>query len=203
MTPSLLERTRHAEPAVLAFEAAARSIDLGVHRMAIGILAAIDDAPLRAHFEAAGDEWRRRHAEAASPYPEGVASEQRDPVRMPTESGQREIFERDLWHCRWCGTPVVSLSAVKRMHREMGPAYPHGGTNAEHHGLTLAAGASLDHVDPHALGGKNDAENFVTACWPCQFARGNDQIERIGLSDPRERAPSQVLPGWSGCSWFG
>lgn len=201
-TRSLIERSPHVEPGLLAFAAAARSIELGNLRMAIGLLAAIDDAPLRAHFDAAGAEWRRRHSEASTPYPEGIDKALRDPARMPTKTIQLRTFERDRWHCRWCGSPVLALSAVRHMHAVVGAAFPHGGKNVNHHGLTLAAGASLDHVVPHALGGTNGEDNLVTACWPCQFARGDDSIDRLGIVNPLDYAPAVALPGWDGCSWF-
>ena len=81
-------------------------------------------------------------------------------------------------------------------------AYPAGRRDDDRHGLTLAARASLDHVNPHSAGGGSDDDNLVTACWSCQFGRGNDTIERLDLSDPRQRPPIDVLPRWDGCEWF-
>lgn len=49
---------------------------------------------------------------------------------------------------------------------------------------------------PHSVGGTNELENIVTACWPCNFGRGGDTIEELGLIDPRSRTP--VLDGWNG-----
>jgi 5-methylcytosine-specific restriction endonuclease McrA len=199
---SLIDRSHLVDGAALAFAAAARAIESGNRRMAIALIVAIDDAPLRAHFYAAADEWRRRHAAAGTAYPQGIEKSERDPGRMPTGLRQMAVYERDRWHCRWCGSPVISLRAVRRMNAEVGPAFPHGGTNDNHHGLTLAAGVSLDHVKPHSLGGSNDEENLIAACWPCQFARGNDSIERLGISNPLDRPPDPSMTGWDGCDWF-
>lgn len=202
MSNSLLPRQQLVEPALLAFLAAAKAIEQGKVRMAIGLLAAIDDQPLRDHFEAAGREWSRRHA-AASARPEpSVEASLRDTRRLPTGARQVRFFNRDGWHCRWCNSPVLSLRAVKRMHQAVGPAFPHGSTNESRHGLTLAAGSSLDHVVPHSLGGQNTETNLVTACWPCQFGRGNDSIGRLGIAPPSNPPVGPALPGWDGCDWF-
>jgi 5-methylcytosine-specific restriction endonuclease McrA len=38
---------------------------------------------------------------------------------------------------------------------------------------------SLDHVIPHALGGGNEASNLVTACKPCNSARGKKTVRQF------------------------
>jgi hypothetical protein len=55
---------------------------------------------------------------------------------------------------------------------------------------------SVDHVIPRARGGRNEAENLVTACMVCNFAREDYTLEQLGLADPRSRPP--VLDGWDG-----
>jgi hypothetical protein len=49
---------------------------------------------------------------------------------------------------------------------------------------------------PRALGGRNEADNLVTACVVCNFARDYFTLEQVGLADPRDRPP--VLDGWDG-----
>lgn len=75
-------------------------------------------------------------------------------------------------------------------------------SNAARHGLVLACSASLDHVLARSKGGLNAEGNLVTDCWPCQFARGNDPIERVGLLNPADRHDPPVLRGWDGCDWY-
>ncbi len=58
--------------------------------------------------------------------------------------------------------------------------------------------SSLDHVVPHGRGGKNEDSNFVTACYCCQFGRGEWTLEEAELEDPRLREP--VRDGWDGLS---
>jgi hypothetical protein len=71
-----------------------------------------------------------------------------------------------------------------------------GGEAEGYHGAFFALTASVDHVLPHSAGGSNEAQNLVTACWPCQFGRGAYTIEELGLSDPRLRSP--VVDDWDG-----
>ena len=117
---------------------------------------------------------------------------------MPSAAIVREVYERDFWACRWCGTPVIADKPIKAMHKQFPATFYKGTTNDSMHGLMLSSRVSLDHVLPHSFGGTNDIENLVTSCWPCQFGRGNDLIERLGLSDPREREP--IPTDWDGCS---
>lgn len=119
---------------------------------------------------------------------------------MPSRAVEYEIYARDNWHCRWCGTPTIDKQANKLMHLIFPVMYGIGARNVDFHGLVMSSQASLDHVIPHSLGGTNDHGNLVTACWPCQFARGNDDFERIGLNDLREREP--IPSDWDGCTWF-
>jgi hypothetical protein len=71
------------------------------------------------------------------------------------------------------------------------------GTRQEHHGAAVALRACADHVVPHARGGQTNAENLVTACWPCNFAKAGYAIEEIGIEDPRLRPP-RTADDWDG-----
>lgn len=68
----------------------------------------------------------------------------------------------------------------------------------DRHDGTIAVLGSHDHVVPRSWGGSNELDNLVTACWPCQFGRGNARLEDCGLIDPRDRAP--VVDDWDGLS---
>lgn len=199
-TNSLVPYATAAVLAVLTFAAAAHAVRLGRNDSASKLLAALDDAELRAHYESAAGEWRRRNKLAPRPVSAGPVV--KDAVRLPGPSGQREVFARDGWHCRWCATPVIALDGLKTMALTLPSAFPHGKLVSECHGLTLACAASLDHVVPHSTGGSNEPSNLVTACWSCQFGRGSDAIERLWLNDPRDRHDPPLLVGWDGCAWF-
>ena len=40
--------------------------------------------------------------------------------------------------------------------------------------------ASVDHVQPASLGGGRDPGNLVTACWPCNIAKSEFDLEFLG-----------------------
>ncbi|WP_425342692.1 HNH endonuclease [Piscinibacter koreensis] len=56
--------------------------------------------------------------------------------------------------------------------------------------------ASLDHVVPHSRGGTHELSNLVTACYCCQFGRGEWTLAESELADPRHREP--IVDGWDG-----
>jgi 5-methylcytosine-specific restriction endonuclease McrA len=56
---------------------------------------------------------------------------------------KRNIFLRDEFSCQYCGIPVKESDAT------------------------------LDHVHPVSLGGKNTWENLTTACKPCNWNKSN------------------------------
>jgi len=55
--------------------------------------------------------------------------------------------------------------------------------------------ASVDHVVPVTRGGKNDIENYVTACWKCNLSLKNKIIDS-GKSEPINKIESE----WDGFS---
>ena len=114
----------------------------------------------------------------------------KDLSRMPTSEVTRELFDRDGWRCRFCECRVVSPMARSAMRAALPGAIPWSKQEG-YHGAFLALSASVDHVIPHSLGGTNDEQNLVTACWSCQFGRGAWSLEEVGLLDPRLRSPQK------------
>ena len=130
--------------------------------------------------------------------PKTLPKEFRDPTRMPAQLRQYSIFARDGWRCRFCGVKVVSKKARKLL-VDCFPVETHWiGPEFERHAALYAMAVSLDHVVPHSQGGKNDDSNFVTACYCCQFGRGEWALAEAELIDPRERDP--VVDEWDGLS---
>ncbi len=66
----------------------------------------------------------------------------------------------------------------------------------QRHSSLYAMAVSLDHIIPHSRGGKNELPNFVTACYLCQFGRGNFTLEEVEFNNPLDRAPG--VTGWDG-----
>ncbi len=118
-------------------------------------------------------------------------------VGMPSVAGQRQIFERDGWHCRCCGVPVVSPRARASLSKRY-VALRWGKRNSERHAGVFALMASLDHALPRSRGGNNDPANLLTVCWPCQFGRMDWTYEEVQMADPRMSAPHPRLAGWKG-----
>jgi 5-methylcytosine-specific restriction endonuclease McrA len=63
--------------------------------------------------------------------------------KYTTRLAKRNIFLRDEYTCQYCGVKVLEKDAT------------------------------LDHVHPISLGGKNTWENLTTACKPCNWGKGN------------------------------
>lgn len=112
-----------------------------------------------------------------------------------TTADSRAVYGRDRWHCRFCSCKVIDPDARDRL-RKLLPDLPWGPTNASRHGGLIVHMASTDHVLPRSWGGTNDHTNLVTACWPCQFSRGEYRIEDCGIADPFDRPP--VTSDWDG-----
>lgn len=120
----------------------------------------------------------------------------REATRMPTAEVQRQVFARDGWHCRFCGIRVLYRPARARL-IELFPVETNWvDAEYERHAALYACGASLDHVLPHSRGGGNEVGNLVTACFCCQFGRGQFTLDEVQLTDPRDRGP--IVTSWDG-----
>ena len=128
--------------------------------------------------------------------PDCLPSEQRDPTRMPAGVVQDSIFLRDGWRCRFCGIKVLSKSARDKLIRLFPDETHWGKKEFQRHSALYATASSLDHVVPHSRGGKNHISNFITACYCCQFGRGEWTIEEVELYDPLQRPP--FIDAWDG-----
>jgi 5-methylcytosine-specific restriction endonuclease McrA len=128
--------------------------------------------------------------------PKSLPKDERVTTRMPTPTIAVQVFERDSWHCRFCGVRVVSRPA-RNLLVKLFPDETHWVTDEyQRHSALYATAASLDHVVPHSRGGENEIHNFVTVCFCCQFGRGQFTLDEVELSDPRDRKP--VRSRWDG-----
>ena len=196
---SLVPHSEYARLAVGEFRKACVLVEAGKLNEAESVLTNLDSDQLRQQFYATWEEYDLLNKAALKPLSQ-YPKVKKVGKRMPPAAVVREVYERDFWTCRWCSTPIIADKPIKAMHKLFPVAFEKGTTNDSMHGLMLSSRVSLDHVLPHSFGGTNDIENLVTSCWPCQFGRGNDLIERLGLSDPRERDP--IPTDWDGCSRF-
>nr|WP_255527271.1 HNH endonuclease [Trichocoleus sp. FACHB-46] len=119
---------------------------------------------------------------------------------MPTAAQKHFLHQRDGYHCRFCGVPVIRGEVRDRLRKFYPDALPWGKTNPEQHSAFQALWLQYDHLLPHARGGNNDLENVVITCAPCNFGRGSYTLEEVGLADPRLREP--VRSTWDGLERF-
>jgi len=116
--------------------------------------------------------------------------------RMPTSAQIKELHERDGFHCRYCGLPVIRPEVRKRAAALYPSAVTWGTTNSSQHAGFQALWAQYDHVVPHSRGGTNDLSNLVVACAACNFGKMSYRLEELGLCDPRDFA--SVKSQWDG-----
>ena len=125
-----------------------------------------------------------------------LAPEPRAPIRMPNAYEKRQLHERDGYHCRFCGIPVVRPEVRQRLRT----LYPHvvrwGKKNAERHAAFFAMRAQYDHLLPHARGGTNELSNLVVTCSACNYGRGGYTLAEVGLRNPMDRPPRKST--WDG-----
>ncbi|MBA3961560.1 MAG: hypothetical protein H0X40_06630 [Chthoniobacterales bacterium] len=132
--------------------------------------------------------------------PASVAQELRLNARMPTRAEKHTLLERDGYHCRFCGIPVIR-NEVRRWIKEIYPdALPWGSTNLTQHAAFQAMCVNYDHILPHARGGDSSLNNVVIACAGCNYGRGRYTLEEVGLIDLRTREP--VRSAWDGLERF-
>jgi hypothetical protein len=128
--------------------------------------------------------------------PKCLPLSERDLTRMPSRSEQDAIFLRDGWRCRFCGVKVICKSARTVITRCFPISAHWPRLEFERHSALYALASSLDHVEPHGRGGKNDASNFVTACYCCQFGRGEWTLTEVEVENPLVHDP--VIDAWDG-----
>ena len=129
-----------------------------------------------------------------------LAKELREKPRMPSAEMKAQIHQRDGYHCRFCGMPVIRMETRKFIHHAYPQAVPWGRTEVEQHAAFLAMWAQYDHIVPHARGGKSDLDNLVLTCGTCNFGRAQYTLQEVAVTDPRNRLPIQSQ--WDGLERF-
>jgi 5-methylcytosine-specific restriction endonuclease McrA len=120
--------------------------------------------------------------------------------RMPTPTQKAALFQRDGYHCRFCGIPVIRREVRERIRKVYPNALRWGGKNAEQHAAYQLMWATYDHILPHSRDGTSALENTIIACQPCNAARWHYTLEETGLADPRLREP--IRSSWDGLERF-
>jgi hypothetical protein len=124
-----------------------------------------------------------------------------DPVRNLTPAGQKTVFQRDGYKCRYCGIRVVPMEVLVAFEKAVGKGHFRTvGKNIEQHGIIHGFKVVADHVVPHKLGGRSNMANLVTSCPGCNYGKESYTIEQLGIEDPRMRPPQ--ADEWDGLVSF-
>lgn len=121
--------------------------------------------------------------------------------RMPTLAVRREVIERDGYHCRFCGIPVIDPGLRSLAHSIYPEAIGWGRVTSTQHAAFQCMWMQFDHVLPNSRGGDSSIANVVITCAPCNFGRMEFTIREARLLDPLSR-PTPVR--WAGYhAWNG
>jgi 5-methylcytosine-specific restriction endonuclease McrA len=193
---------------------AARYLDAAVSAHLTGRFKLAEELIRLADMTAIRD-WSESIWGAKSPYvqyravPTPLASlpkEFRAQPRDATSDQKRALHERDGYHCRFCGIPVIRAEVRKRIVKAYPAALRWGepgkhAKNAEQHFAFQAMCAQYDHIVPHSReGGKTHLENLIVTCWPCNCGRMERTLDEVGLIDPRLHDP--IRSTWDGLERF-
>jgi 5-methylcytosine-specific restriction endonuclease McrA len=187
---------------------AARFLDAAVsaHLMGRGELA--EELIRRADMPAIRD-WTESLWGKNSPYiehrtvagaPPFIPTAQRGKVRMPNTVEKFALLQRDGFHCRFCGIPVIRDTVRSKIRKSYPLALRWGGKNSEQHSAFQAMWVQYDHLLPHARGGTNRSDNMVITCAPCNYGRWDSILEEVALSNPMLREP--IRSHWDGLERF-
>ena len=95
---------------------------------------------------------------------------------------QAEMFLRDNFTCRYCGTKAIFKGALRMISESLPQSFPfHPNWKvSESHMSYWWLTSSVDHLVPVARGGSNKLDNLVTACYRCNDMKPQWLTEEIG-----------------------
>jgi len=108
---------------------------------------------------------------------------------------QLKVWNRDNWHCRYCGKPIFYALALKELDK-LNPNHFYFHSNGKIGKmlpLFIWSWASVDHLNPFSKGGEDSIDNYVSACWDCNLKYNDKEVDK-GKPKPKEITES----GWDG-----
>jgi hypothetical protein len=120
----------------------------------------------------------------------------RIPRRMSNTAQQTHLIAEQGRHCRFCGIPLIRAEVRRKLHKLYPKALPWAPGNRNQHAAFQAMWLQFDHLLPHSRGGKNDLDNVVITCAPCNYSRMQYTLAELGLDDPMTRP--RVVSEWNG-----
>jgi hypothetical protein len=137
--------------------------------------------------------------------PPALRLQDRPVPRMPTAATRRLVVQRDGYHCRFCGMPVID-AAIRRLIKTIYPdSLGWGATNPSQHAAFQCMWLQYDHVIPNSRGGASTLDNVVVTCAPCNFGRMETTLEEARLINPLSHPTPRKWQGfesWNGLEGF-
>jgi 5-methylcytosine-specific restriction endonuclease McrA len=127
--------------------------------------------------------------------PPYLPPDQRPKPRMPGAATKNMIIERDGYHCRFCGIPVVPPEIRQKVKACYPDVVPWERNNIGQHAAFQCMWLQFDHLLPNQRGGESSYDNVIITCAPCNFGRMMWTIDEAGLENPLNH---QLIPSWSG-----
>ena len=137
--------------------------------------------------------------------PPRFAFSDRPSPRMPNSATRKAALERDGYHCRFCGIPVIDSQERRLVQAAYPAAVKWGPTNHSQHAAFQCMWLQFDHILPSGRGGDSSLKNIVVACAPCNFGRMDATLAEAQLFDPLTFDPPITWGGhalWDGLERF-
>lgn len=165
-------------------------------------------------------EWYIKHGQKSGYHRQKIYDRYSVPVsafqdknkKKPTAKLEKEVLERDHYHCRYCGCKLIDHDVLKKLvqiannndlklfkqrYQEDEEEKRVAG-NDDVAGLFFSVCPVSDHVIPYSLHGSTTKENLVSSCYICNYGKQNYTCYQIGIEDPFRRPP--VEEKWNGLS---
>ena len=152
------------------------------------------DAEMRAWFDDLAQNSGKVRLEMLQCKPEKLVGN--SSIKRPTAKREIEIIREQGFHCRYCGIRLVPNKQLKNLQDLVGyETLPNRSKkrkktrNADIHGIWILTRATVDHVEPMAMGGLdiNRDENLAACCWSCNYAKSWYTIKDLEIDNPMGR----------------
>ena len=102
-----------------------------------------------------------------------------------------EIYFRDNFTCRYCGTRTVLECALRVISNALPGQFPYhpNWKRGLTHPAFIELSTSCDHVVPVSRGGPDSLDNLATTCAKCNYHKGEWLLDELGwqLREPTQR----------------
>jgi 5-methylcytosine-specific restriction endonuclease McrA len=124
----------------------------------------------------------RPNVSVDAPVTTSLALVPRSPRQTAAKATYAQIFNRDHYTCRYCGTRTVHLRVLTLLSHLFPKEFP-GDENhwaPPTHSVYWGYSTSFEHSDPVHRGGQDTLENVVTACARCNYGKNGTLLSALG-----------------------